>query len=80
MASVLSAEVWIRFRPLFLEIHQNICARNAASDSEESLRLRVYERLQRLVQAGKVEKKWTELSWHRLRSGGVDESRGGRSL
>ncbi len=37
-------------------VHANLKARNAASGGEEMLRLRAYEKLQNLVQAGIVKK------------------------
>ncbi len=56
LASVLAAETWFEFKPLFLLIHANLRARNAASGGEEMLRLRVYDKLQQLVHVGGVEK------------------------
>ena len=56
LASVLSADVWYEFKPLFLVIHSNLRARKAASGGEEMLRLRTYEKLQGLVLQGSVEK------------------------
>ena len=56
LASVLLAETWFEFKPLFLVIYANLRTRNAAHGGEEMLRLRIYEKLQRLVQVGGVEK------------------------
>src|SRR5688500_16730291 len=59
LASVLSGATeatWFEFKPLFLQIHANLRARNAVSGGEEMLRLRTYEKLQNLVQQGIVEK------------------------
>jgi hypothetical protein len=56
LANVLSVKTWFEFKPLFLLIHANLRLRNAANGGEEMLRLRVYEKLQNLVQVGGVEK------------------------
>jgi hypothetical protein len=56
LASVLSAEAWFEFKPLFLVVHANLRARRAGNCGEEMLRLRVYEKLQNLVRLGGVEK------------------------
>lgn len=44
------------FKALFTIVHADLKARNAASGGEEMLRLRSYEKLQNLVQAGVVQK------------------------
>ncbi len=44
------------FKALFTVVHANLKARNAASGGEEMLRLRAYEKLQNLVEAGIVKK------------------------
>jgi hypothetical protein len=56
LAKVLSADTWFEFRPLFLVVHENLRARKAAHGGEEILRLRAYDKLQTMVQLGKVEK------------------------
>ena len=44
------------FKALFVIVHAGLRARNAASGGEEMLRLRAYEKLQDLVQQGRVKK------------------------
>jgi hypothetical protein len=44
------------FKALFGIVHAGLRARNAASGGEEMLRLRAYEKLQDLVQQGRVKK------------------------
>lgn len=56
MAKVLSAKASFEFKPLFTLVHANLKSRNAASGGEEMLRLRAYEKLQNLVDAGMVKK------------------------
>ena len=56
LASVLSKKASYEFKALFLIVHENLRARNAASGGEEMLRLRAYEKLQELVRAGIVKK------------------------
>jgi hypothetical protein len=56
LASVLSSKASFEFKPLFLQVHANLKARNAASGGEEMLRLRAYQRLQEFVAAGAVTK------------------------
>jgi hypothetical protein len=56
LASVLSTKATFEFNPLFLKVHANLKARQAAGCGEEMLRLRVYEKLQNLVQAGIVKR------------------------
>jgi len=53
---VLSRKASFEFKALFLIVHENLKLRNAASGGEEMLRLRAYEKLQNLVQAGIVKK------------------------
>ena len=53
---VLSNKASYEFKALFDVVHANLRARNAASGGEEMLRLRAYEKLQNLVQAGIVKK------------------------
>lgn len=56
LATVLSAKVSFEFKALFTVVHASLKASNNASGGEEMLRLRAYEKLQKLVQAGIVEK------------------------
>src|SRR6186997_1328234 len=56
LASVLTEKQSFEFKALFLIVHANLKASNAASGGEEMLRLRAYEKLQNLVQAGIVKK------------------------
>lgn len=56
LAAVLSDKATYEFKALFSVVHANLKARNAASGGEEMLRLRAYEKLQNLVQAGTVKK------------------------
>jgi len=60
LASVLSSKASFEFNPLFLKVHANLKARQAAGCGEEMLRLRVYEKLQNLVQAGIVKRNGKE--------------------
>ena len=53
---MLSKKASFEFKPLFLAVHANLKAKNAASGGEEMLRLRAYEKLQSLVHAGMVKK------------------------
>src|SRR6478672_2175217 len=54
LVAVLSSRTSYEFKPLFDIILLNLRERNAASGGEEMLRLRVYEKLQGLVQRGAV--------------------------
>jgi predicted transcriptional regulator len=56
LATVLSKKATFEFKALFTVVHANLRLRNAASGGEEMLRLRAYEKLQNLVQAGYVKK------------------------
>src|SRR5882724_11847048 len=56
LATVLSGTTSFEFKSLFTVVHANLKARNAANGGEEMLRLRAYEKLQNLVQAGVVKK------------------------
>jgi len=60
LAAVLSTKASFEFKALFLIVHEKLKLRNAASGGEEMLRLRAYEKLQNLVQAGIVTKKGKE--------------------
>ena len=53
---MLSSKDSFEFKPLFSLVHANLKSRNAASGGEEMLRLRAYEKLQNLVNAGLVMK------------------------
>jgi hypothetical protein len=54
LVAVLSSRAWFEFKPLFDIILLKLRERNAASGGEEMLRLRVYEKLQGLVNQGAV--------------------------
>ena len=56
LAAVLSKKASFEFKALFSIVHENLRSRNAAGGGEEMLRLRAYEKLQNLVQAGIVKK------------------------
>ena len=56
LATVLTSKSSFEFKSLFAIVHANLRARNAAGGGEEMLRLRAYEKLQNLVQAGVVKK------------------------
>ena len=56
LVAVLSSRASFEFKPLFEVILLNLRARNAASGGEEMLRLRVYEKLQGLVNQGAVDR------------------------
>lgn len=53
---MLSQKASFEFKALFSIVHASLKARNQASGGEEMLRLRAYEKLQNLVQAGIVKK------------------------
>lgn len=54
LVAVLSSRASFEFKPLFDLVLLNLRERNAASGGEEMLRLRVYEKLQSLVNQGAV--------------------------
>ena len=54
LVAVLSSRAWFEFKPLFDLVLLKLRERNAASGGEEMLRLRVYEKLQGLVNQGAV--------------------------
>jgi hypothetical protein len=60
LVAVLSRKTALEFKPLFETIYANLQARKAASDTEEMLRLRLYEKLQQLVAQGAVKKTITK--------------------
>ena len=57
LVEVLSDGKTIEFKPLFLKVHECLKLKNAVSGGEEMLRLRCYEKLQRLGSSGLVEKR-----------------------
>ena len=57
LTEALKADVWFEFNPLFLQVYSKLRDRKAAGGGQEMLRLRMYEKLQKLVQRGIVEKK-----------------------
>ena len=59
---MLSSRTSFEFKPLFDIIMINLRERNAASGGEEMLRLRVYEKLQGLVQRGVVSRTVTGIT------------------
>ena len=56
LATVLSCKSSFEFKALFLLVFANLKSRKAVGGGEEMLRLRAYEKLQDLVQAGIVTK------------------------
>src|SRR4029077_14888880 len=52
LVAVLSSKASYEFKPLFDVLLLNLRERNAASGGEEMLRLRSYEKLQRVVRQG----------------------------
>ena len=62
LAAALSGPASYEFKSLFTVVHANLKARNAATGGEEMLRLRIYEKLQNLVQVGIVKKTGKEYS------------------
>src|SRR6266403_5200174 len=56
LVAVLSSKASFEFKPLFDIILMKLRERNAASGGEEMLRLRVYEKLQGLVNQGAVDR------------------------
>jgi hypothetical protein len=56
LATVLSNKASYEFKALFTLVYANLKARNATSGGEEMLRLRAYEKLHNLVEAGIVTK------------------------
>ena len=54
LVAVLSSKASFEFKPLFDIVIAKLRERNAASGGEEMLRLRVYEKLQGLVNQGAV--------------------------
>lgn len=60
LVTVLSGEGCHEFKPLFTLVYTKLRARKMVSGGEEMLRLRVYEKLQQLVNQGMVSKVITE--------------------
>jgi len=56
LTEALNCDSWFEFNPLFLQVYGRLRARKAAGGGQEMLRLRMYEKLQNLVQRGIVEK------------------------
>ena len=56
LVAVLSSRASFEFKPLFDLVLLKLRERNAASGGEEMLRLRVYEKLQGLVNQGAVDR------------------------
>jgi len=56
LVAVLSSKASFEFKPLFDIVIAKLRERNAASGGEEMLRLRVYEKLQGLVNQGAVDR------------------------
>jgi hypothetical protein len=56
LVGVLSGNSTYEFKPLFTVVYGNLQARQSAHGGEDMLRLRLYEKLQSLVQAGSVQK------------------------
>jgi hypothetical protein len=57
LINAFSGKTSFEFKALFTVVYANLRARNAAHGGEEMLRLRIYEKLQNLVQVGGVNKK-----------------------
>jgi hypothetical protein len=62
LVAVLSSKASFEFKPLFDIILLNLRERNAAGGGEEMLRLRVYEKLQGLVDRGMVNRTVTGIT------------------
>lgn len=56
LTDALRENIWFEFNPLFIQIYAKLRERKAAGGGQEMLRLRMYEKLQNLVQRGIVEK------------------------
>jgi hypothetical protein len=65
LVNAFSGDASFEFKSLFLTVHANLRARNAAHGGEEMLRLRLYEKLQNLVRVGGVEKTGKTYRGHR---------------
>jgi hypothetical protein len=62
LVAVLSSRASFEFKPLFDIVIAKLRERNAASGGEEMLRLRVYEKLQGLVNQGAVDRTVTGIT------------------
>jgi hypothetical protein len=67
LLTAFAGDASFEFKSLFLVIHANLRARNAAHGGEDMLRLRLYEKLQNLVQAGGVQKDGKSYRGHAAR-------------
>jgi hypothetical protein len=56
LTDALKTDVWFEFNPLFLQVYGKLRERKAIGGGQELLRLRIYDKLQGLVQRGIVEK------------------------
>ena len=56
IVAVLSKKGSFEFKQLFIDVHERLKERNAASGGEEILQLRSYEKLQHIVSRGMVKK------------------------
>lgn len=56
LTDALRCETWFEFNPLFLLVYGKLRERKCAGGGQELLRLRIYDKLQTLVQQGVVEK------------------------
>jgi hypothetical protein len=56
LTEALRNDAWFEFNPLFLRVYERLRERKATGGGQEMLRLRMYEKLQNLVQRGIVEK------------------------
>ena len=81
---VLSQKRSYEFKQLFEVVHDNLRRRKAASGGQEILRLRAYDKLQKLVFSGAVKKKRKDLygkfllpwpRWRRMSSRWPDQAR-----
>lgn len=66
LVSALSGNLTFEFKPLFAVVYSSLLARNAAHGGEEMLRLRLYEKLHRLVLAGGVDKQGKSYRGNRI--------------
>jgi hypothetical protein len=62
LVAILSSRASFEFKPLFDMVLLKLRERNAASGGEEMLRLRVYEKLQGLVNQGAVDRTVTGMT------------------
>lgn len=57
LTDALRCDAWFEFNPLFLQVYGKLRERKAIGGGQELLRLRIYDKLQNLVQRGIVERK-----------------------